>query len=88
MRTKTNLKKHELIGLGVEILESRNKTQVGIKGKVVNETQKILKIESGKRGKSVQKKGSVFRFTLQTGEKVKIKGEEIAFRPEERIRKS
>jgi len=88
MRTKKNLKKHELIGLVAEVLENRNPAQIGIKGKVVDETKNILKIESGKKEKSIVKRESVFMFTLPTGEKSKVRGNEIDFRPEERIRKA
>ena len=85
--TKKNLKKHEFMGLEAEVLKSKNETQKGIKGTVINETQKIIKIESKNGEKNIQKVGSVFRFTLPNGEKMKIIGNEIAVRPDERIRK-
>ncbi len=87
MLTKKNLKKHEFMGLEVEVLKSKNETQKGIKGKVVYETQKIIEIESKNGEKNIQKSGSVFKFTLPNGEKMKIIGNEISVRPEERIRK-
>ncbi len=88
MRTKKNLKKHELIGLKVEVIESRNPTQVGIRGRVIDETEKTIKIESKGKEKIIPKSGTVFRFILPNREKVKIKGDEISYRPEERIRKA
>ena len=87
MLTKKNLKKHELIGLRIKVMRSSNRTQEGTEGKVVDETQNTFRIERGNREKIVQKRGSVFMFTLPAGEKVKVSGDEIAFRPEERIRK-
>jgi len=85
--TKRTLKKHELIGKEVEVIESKNITQKGIKGKITDETEKTIKIESGDRERIVAKKGSVFVFKLPKGEKVKINGDEIVARPEDRIRK-
>jgi ribonuclease P protein subunit POP4 len=87
MINKRNLEKHEFIGMKIEVLESYNKSQKGIRGKVIDETQKMVKIESGGKEKNVPKKGSVFRFTLPKGGKVKVVGDKIAARPEERIRK-
>lgn len=87
MVTKRNLRKHEFIGLEVEILKSKNKTQKGIKGYVIDETQKTMKIVSKDRERVIAKRGSVFRFRLSNGEKVKIAGDEIVAKPEDRIRK-
>ncbi len=87
MLTKKNLKKHEFMGLKIKVLKSSNVTQEGIEGIVVDETQKTFRIENNGTEKIVQKNGSVFMLTLPSGEKAKIPGEEIASRPEERIRK-
>lgn len=87
MVTKRNLRKHEFIGLEVEVLKSKNKTQKGIKGYVIDETQKTMKIGYKDRERMIAKMGSVFRFRLPNGEKVKITGDEIVAKPEDRIRK-
>ena len=79
--TPENLPKHELIGLKVEVVESTDEKQVGISGEVLDETQSMLRIEDRK----VQKKNCVFRFTLPSGEKVKLDGKLIDKRPEERV---
>ncbi len=79
--TPENLPRHELIGLKAEVVESEDENQTGIKGEVLDETQNTLRI----RDKQVEKKISVFRFTLPSGEKVKVDGELIAKRPEERV---
>ena len=81
-----NLIRHELIGLAVEVAESTNKFQVGIKGTVVDETKNTLTIETDKGMKKIQKKGSVFIFKIPDGKKVKVNGNKIATRPEERIK--
>lgn len=80
--TPRTLLKHELIGLEAEVAESTNKSLIGIKGKVMMETKNTLTIGT----KVVPKKGSGFIFKLQ-GKRVKVKGERLIARPEERIRK-
>lgn len=79
--TPENLPKHELIGLQCEVIESTDESQVGVKGEVLDETQSILRIED----KKVEKENCIFRFTLPDGQEVKLDGELIAKRPEERV---
>jgi len=86
MISSKNLVKHELIGLPVEIIESTNKFQIGIKGLVVDEMKNTLTVETDKGLKKIQKKGATFIFKIPNGKKVKVKGDKIAVRPEERIK--
>ena len=79
-------RKGELIGLQVEVVGATDNSQVGIKGRVVDETMKMLIIEQDGKEKMVQKKGSTFRFDIQGG--LSVKGEEILFKPEERIKRA
>jgi len=86
MITAKNLVKHELTGLQVEVVESTDPTKIGIKGIVVGESKGIITIETAHGEKRVPKNEGVFRFTLEK-EKVEIKGEKLAGRPEDRIKK-
>lgn len=79
--TPENLPRHELIGLECEVVESEDEGQVGISGEVLDETQSMLRIGD----KEVEKETGVFRFTLPSGEKVKVDGSLINKRPEERV---
>lgn len=79
--TPENLPNHELIGLNCEVVESTDETLIGVKGEVLDETQSILRIED----KQVQKENCIFRFKLPDGQEVKLNGELISKRPEERI---
>ncbi len=56
--TPKNLVRHELISLKVKIKESTNPSQVGIEGKVIDETFKTLKIETKKREKTIPKENT------------------------------
>ncbi len=82
MRNVKNILRHELIGLQCEIVKSSNKSQVGIKGLIEDETLKTLIID----GKRVFKKGSVFSIKV-TGQSVVVDGDYLLSRPEDRIKK-
>lgn len=86
--TKKTLIRHELIGLCVEVVLARNESNVGVKGKIIDETQKTLEIRVDKmRIKTIFKSGTIFRVTLPNEEKVEVVGDEIRGRPWERINK-
>ncbi len=80
--------KHELIGLEVEVMESRNESQKGIRGIVTDETKNMLIISQNKSEKKVYKSQSRFKFTLPNGQQALIDGELINARPEERLKKT
>lgn len=90
--TPANLVRHELIGLKVRLAGSKNPTLKSLSGKVVDESYKMLKIESAKRGekakeKSIAKLNSIFIFTIPNGVKVEVDGKLLIGRPEDRIKK-
>lgn len=81
-----NLRKHELIGLQVEVIRSTDPTQAHLRGLVVDETRNTLVLEIQGAEKRIPKQGSRFRFDIQGG--VEVDGEEIRFRPEDRVKKA
>lgn len=81
-----NILKHELIGLGVEVVVADNKSLVGIKGTVVDETKNTLVIETVK-GEKIVMKGSVELKLKIDGEEIIINGKNLVGRPEDRIKK-
>ena len=85
--TPYNLVRHELIGLEVEIKESTNKNQVGLKGSVIDETFKTLKIETDKGEKIIPKDITIFIFKLPNGTRVQVEGKILLGRSEDRIKK-
>lgn len=72
------------IGLEIEVIGSPNECEIGIKGEVVDETEKTFRIMTEKGLKVVAKKGRRFRVNYG-GKMLSIEGELTAFRPEERI---
>lgn len=87
MITQKNIVKHELIGLGVEIADSKNPSNKGVKGTVINETRNTLVIETDKGEKTLLKEQCVFVFELPDGGKIRIDGKLLVSRPEDRIKK-
>ena len=82
MRSPSNIVKHELIGLFCEIVSASNKSQVGLKGKIVDETMKTIVIDD----KRIPKQNTIFRVELGN-KKVEIDGSYMIARPEDRIKK-
>jgi len=82
-----NIVLHELIGLDAEVVESKDSEQVGIKGRIINETKNLLYLEHDSKVKKVVKKISKFKFTHGNDSFI-VEGEEINFRPYERTEKA
>ncbi|MBO3800270.1 MAG: ribonuclease P protein subunit [Candidatus Brockarchaeota archaeon] len=83
MRAPSNLAYHELIGLPVKVLNEDGGLPI-LLGKVVWETKNTLVIVSEKgRRLIIPKQHKVFVFKLGDKE-VTLRGESIAFRPEDR----
>lgn len=82
------LARGELIGLPVEVVESTDPTLVGIRGVVRDETLNTFLVER-QDGKPVHvaKANSTFAFPDEEGEAVRIPGDRIRFRPEDRIKR-
>jgi len=87
MITPENLVRHELIGLEVLVEKAANKSLEGLQGKVVDETRQTLTLKTEKGEKKVPKVVCVFVFRLPDGKKVRVAGELLVSRPEDRIKK-
>ena len=85
--TPQNLVRHELIDLDVEIKDSKNPSQIGLKGKVIGETYSTIQVETPKGEKIIPKDITIFIFTLPNGTKVQVDGKVLICRPEDRIKK-
>jgi len=86
MNPRGDLKRHELIGLEVEIVSSTHQGYVGIRGRVVDETRRMLVIDANGSEKKVPKASCVFEF-VDGDQKERIEGAEIEFRPEDRVKR-
>ncbi len=73
-----NITKKEFIGKIAEVIDSTNKSNIGIKGIIRDETKYLIMIEN----KKLIKKNITIKINNVT-----IKGKQITKRPEERIKK-
>lgn len=79
---KASLLMGELIGEPVEVVKSTQREQTGVRGTIIDETLKTLAIETKDGVKIIAKTGAEFEING-----VIIAGKDIAFRPEDRIKK-
>lgn len=86
MLTPHNITKHELTGLDITIVRSSNKSLVGKKGRIVDETRSTLTLSEGKSLKKLIKSTIVFHIAID-GKVVEVDGKAIIGRPEERLKK-
>lgn len=80
----------ELISEEIEILKSKNKSLIGLKGKIVDETKNLLVVETKKANKLVEKKILKAHVTIKMSYKGKnyvVDGKLLLARPWERIKK-
>jgi ribonuclease P protein subunit POP4 len=85
--TKQNVSKHELIGLEARVVNSSDKNLIGTYGTIIDETKDMLVIDQVGKPRIVQKKNSVFKLTLPSGEDIDVDGAKLVARPEDRIKK-
>ena len=78
--------REELIGLEVEVIGAKNKTLVGINGRILDETKFTLSIETSKGIKKVLKSQVTLKLPYK-GEKLSVEGKLLIGRPYERLRK-
>ncbi len=87
MKTTPTVVQRELIGLNAKIVENSAPSNVGIEGKVLDETRNTISILHKNKKKIVIKSTSVFNFTTPDGTIIEIDGKVIIGRPEARIKK-
>ena len=87
MTVTSSILQSEFIGLEAKVVRSSNKSQVGIRGKVLDETQKTLTISHKNEDKQIIKETSTFQFTLPDKTVVEVDGKVLVGRPEDRAKK-
>ncbi len=78
------IEKQGLIGMAARVSDARNRSLVGLTGVIVDETKYTLTIKTEKGVKQVPKKGITLELPAT---RVRIKGERLLGRQEERIKK-
>ncbi len=75
----------ELIGKQAKVVESKNRKNIGIGGKIIDETKETITILGGKEKKMLLKQNIIIELKM-SGKKIKIRCGEIRKRPEDRIK--
>ncbi len=76
----------EYIGSDVEIIKATHDGYLKIHGKVIDETKNTLTVKDNESMKTIPKKGTVFRLTVD-GCQTEIIGDRILYNTEERIKR-
>jgi ribonuclease P protein subunit POP4 len=71
----------ELIGLEAKVVDSSNKANIGINGKIRDETKNTLKIGD----KILLKKDITIEFDVD-GQRIRVEGKKLVKSPEERLK--
>jgi ribonuclease P protein subunit POP4 len=87
MNVSPSILQHEFIGLQAKVERSTNPTQAGIRGKVLDETQKTLTLLHGGKRKRIAKETATFHFTLPDGTVIEVDGKVLLGRPEDRVKR-
>ncbi|ABL77894.1 ribonuclease P protein component 1 [Thermofilum pendens] len=86
--TPKNILRHELIGLEACVVKSKNPSQVGICGLILDETYKTIVIGvPGGPKKRIFKAQVVLRIKLPDGKELLVDGAFLVGRPEERLKR-
>ncbi|MBW2978133.1 ribonuclease P protein subunit [Candidatus Woesearchaeota archaeon] len=78
--------KHELIGINIKVIDSKNKSDIGIEGTIIDETKSTLNIETASGKRKVLFKSNIIIETVINNKKVQIKGSGLLGRPQDRIK--
>lgn len=81
-----DIARSELIGLEAEVTDAKNKSLIGLKGLIVDETKSILSIET-KDGIKKVIKSQVMLTIMFEGRTFQIDGKILVGRPEDRLKK-
>jgi len=87
MRITPSILHHELIGLEAKVVQSPNRSAVGLRGRVVDESRETFTILHEGKEKTVIKETSVLHFSLPDGSLIEIDGRVLVGRPEDRVKR-
>lgn len=87
MKVDQSIIQQEFIGLKTKVVLSSNPSCEGISGQILNETQKTFTILHKGRERTVEKKTTIFHFTLDKSTIVEIDGKALGGRPEDRAKR-
>jgi len=81
-----NIVRHELVGLKAHVAQSTDPTQISNKGQVIRESKNMLELKIASGTVTIPKCNAVFDFSLPDGRVVRVDGNILQGRPEERMK--
>ena len=84
-----SLAHHELIGLNMSIISTRDNTLRGVKGQIIDETRNTFQIQISSRSRKkiiVPKNITTFAFQIPDGEEVVVNGQILVGKPRDRLK--
>lgn len=88
MNVTPDIVRREFIGTHAKISKSSHRGNVGISGKILDETRNTFKILHDGRAKTIIKNTNVFHFKFHDDTVVEIDGKILVGRPEDRLKKT
>jgi ribonuclease P protein subunit POP4 len=85
--TPENVVRHELTGLALQIVESTDPNFVCKKGIILGESKEMIHLGTDRTTVMVPKNNCVFDITLPDTTQVRIRGDVLRGRPEDRMKK-
>lgn len=82
-----NMRAHEFIGLQLTVTAASDPTLKGLVGIIRDETRNTLRVEARGKILTLPKAGTIFNLTLDNGEILTVPGNEVKYRPEDRVKK-
>jgi ribonuclease P protein subunit POP4 len=87
MKVAPDIIRYEFIGTEAKVVKSTNRSCVGIRGRVIDETRNTFTILHNGKRKMIVKDSSIFHFKFSDGTVVEIEGKLLVGRPEDRLKK-
>ncbi|TXT53736.1 MAG: Ribonuclease P protein component 1 [Candidatus Thorarchaeota archaeon] len=85
--TPRNLIGHELVGLKAHVCDSRDPTLICRSGKIIGESKEMITLDTDTGNVLLPKSVCVFDITLPDRTVVRVDGEYLQGRPEDRLKK-
>ena len=77
--------RYELIGLNTEVIDSKNKSNIGIKGKIIDETKFTIIIKDKGKRKRLFKNNIILKIKINK-QAITVPGTKLSGQPKERIK--
>ncbi len=85
--THQNLLRHELVGLETHIVGSRDPGHVCRRGTIVAESKEMIQLDTEDGDILLPKNVCVFEIKLPSGDVIRVDGDLLRGRPEDRVKK-